>query len=146
MVGGIGARYQSSNHIQGVRAALGARTTQANNAPIATAGQALDAALNQIASGPAGLGVAHRDLGRRLNDQLVGDVQPTASVVAGVDAPCRAIDTALDGLRKLESTRVVELNTMLARAALAALPAWTPTAGSASGPCPPSSGGKPAGT
>ena len=141
MVAGIGATYRAFNHIQELRGALGARTTQANNAPIATAGQALDAALNQIASGPAGLGVAHRDLGRRLNDQLVGDVQPTASVVAGVDAPCRAIDTALDGLRKLESTRVVELNTMLARAGLAALPAWTPSAGPACGPWRPSSGG-----
>src|SRR5260221_4381501 len=61
MVAGIGATYRAFNHIQELRAALGARTTQANNAPIATAGQALDAALNQIASGPAGLGVPARD-------------------------------------------------------------------------------------
>src|SRR5258705_13608887 len=134
MVAGIAATYDAFNHIQEVRTALGARTTQSNNAPIGTATQALDAALGQLASGPAGLGAAHRDLGRRLNDQLVGDVQPTASVVAGVDGPCRAIDTALVGLRKLETTSVAELNAMLTRAGLGALPVWTVPEGSACAP------------
>jgi len=77
------------------------------------------------------LGAAHRDLARRLNDQLVGDIQPTASVIAGVDGPCHAIDAALDGLRRLETTTVVELSAMLTRAGLMALPAWTPPAGPA---------------
>jgi photosystem II stability/assembly factor-like uncharacterized protein len=132
MVAGITATYHAFNHIQELRAALGVRTTQATSTPsatsIASAVQALDAALMPLASGPAGFGAPHRDLGRRLNDMLVGDVQPTASVIAGVDAPCRVIDTALDGLRRLESTKIVELNTMLRAAGLEALPAWTPPA------------------
>jgi hypothetical protein len=135
MVAGIRTTYEAFNHVQELRAALAKRTTDAAGHPpaalIVTAAQALDAALTQLASGPAGLGAAHRDLARRLNDQLVGDIQPTASVIAGVDGPCHAIDAALDGLRRLETTTVVELSAMLTRAGLMALPAWTPPAGPA---------------
>jgi photosystem II stability/assembly factor-like uncharacterized protein len=137
MVAGIAATYHGFNYVQQLRAALAARNTAAANtaaaAQIATAATALDTALTPIASGPAGFGAAHRDLGRRLNDQLVGDVQPTASVVAGVDAPCRAIDAALDALRKLQAANVAELDAILARANLDALPAWTPPAAPACG-------------
>jgi photosystem II stability/assembly factor-like uncharacterized protein len=137
MVAGIAATYQAFSYIQELRAALAARVTAAATtaaaAQIAGAVQALDAALVPLASGPAGFGAAHRDLGRRLNDQLVGDVQPTASVTAGVDTPCHAIDAALDSLRKLQATNVTELNAMLARASLGALPAWTPPAAPACG-------------
>ena len=137
MVAGITATYNAFNYVQQLHAVLASRTTEASNnaaaAQIATAAQTLDAALTPLASGPAGFGTAHRDLGRRLNDMLVGDVQPTASVIAGVDGPCRAIDTALDGLRRLETTSVAEVNSILARAGLGALPVWTPPAGSACG-------------
>ncbi len=137
MVAGIAATYHGFNDIQQLRAALATRNTAAATtaaaAQIATAVKTLDAALALIASGPAGLGTAHRDLGRRLNDQLVGDVQPTASVVAGVDAPCRAIDTAFRSLRALQAANVAELNAILARANLGALPAWTPPAAPACG-------------
>jgi hypothetical protein len=95
--------------------------------------QALDPALAPLASGPSGFGVAHRVLGRRLNDLLVGDVEPTPSVIAGVDGPCKAIDSALDGLRRLEATSVAELNVTLSRAGLAVLPTWTPPAAPACG-------------
>jgi photosystem II stability/assembly factor-like uncharacterized protein len=138
MVAGVRATYEAFNHVQELRAALAKRTTQAagNGAapPMGTAVQALDAALAQLTNGPAGLGAAHRDLGRRLNDMLVGDVQPTASVVAGVDGPCRNIDTALDGLRRLETTSVADLNRTLASAGPESLPSWTPPAGPACGP------------
>jgi photosystem II stability/assembly factor-like uncharacterized protein len=137
MVAGITATYHAFNYIQQLHTALASRTTEASKnaaaAQIATAAQTLDAALTPLASGPAGFGTAHRDLGRRLNDMLVGDVQPTTSVIAGVDGPCRAIDTALDGLRRLETTSVVEVNSMLARAGLGALPVWTAPTGSACG-------------
>jgi photosystem II stability/assembly factor-like uncharacterized protein len=137
MVAGIRATFEAFNHVQELRAALASRTTEAAGhaaaAPIGTAVQALDAALAQLTSGPAGLGAAHRDLGRRLNDMLVGDAEPTASVVAGVDGPCRGIDTALDGLRRLQTTIVAELSAMLTRAGLTALPAWTPPAAPACG-------------
>jgi len=64
---------------------------------------------------------------------LIADVQPTASVTAGVDGPCRAIDNALDGLRGLQAKNVTEINSILQRAGLGALPAWTPPAAPACG-------------
>ena len=79
-------------------------------------------------TGPAGFGIAHRDLARRLNDQLVADMEPTSSVVAGVDGPCRAIDAALETLRRLQAANLSALNAMLARGSMGALPAWTPPA------------------
>jgi hypothetical protein len=138
MVAGLAATYHAVSHIQSVRAAMAIRKTEAaNNAAavqISTALQALDTALAPLAAGPSGLGVAHRDLGRRLNDLLVGDVEPTPSVIAGVEGPCKAIDSALDGLRRLEATSVAEVNVTLSRAGLAVLPAWAPPAAPACGP------------
>jgi hypothetical protein len=99
MVAGIAATHHAFNFIQQLRSQ--------------PAAQPIDAALGEIASGPAGLGSVHRDLARRLNDQLVGDIEPTPSVIAGVDAPCRAIDAALDRLRELQAKnpRIAQLAT-----------------------------------
>jgi len=135
MVAGIAATYHAVTYIQQLRGALSTRMTEAasNPAGAATAEKALDAALAPFETGPTGLGVAHRDLGRRLNDLIVGDVAPTPSVIAGVDRPCKAIDSALDGLRRLETTSVAELNATLAGAGLALLPTWTPPATPACG-------------
>jgi hypothetical protein len=137
MVAGIATTYHAFNYIQQLRAALTTRSAEAGNnasaAQIATAVQTLNAALTPLANGPAAFGAAHRDLARRLNDMLVGDVQPTPSVIAGVDGPCKAIETALDGLRRLQTTTVAELNATLARASLAALPTWTAPAAPACG-------------
>jgi hypothetical protein len=55
-------------------------------------------------------------------------------VIAGVDGPCRAIDATLESLRRLQTIEVAELNSMLARARLAALPTWTPQTAPACGP------------
>ena len=138
MVAGIAATYQGFNDIQELRTALASRNTAAAStaaaSQIAAAVKTIDAALTAIASGPAGLGTAHRDFGRRLNDQLVADAAPTASVVAGVDAPCRAVDDALASFRKLQAADVKALNAALAGANLGALPAWTPPAAPACGP------------
>jgi hypothetical protein len=90
MVAGITATYNAFNFIQQAGPALN--------------GQSIAAALTEIVNGPAGIGAAHRDLARRLNDMLVGDVDPTSSVIEGVDAPCRAIDAALDRLRQLQAS------------------------------------------
>jgi photosystem II stability/assembly factor-like uncharacterized protein len=138
MVAGLGATYHGVTYLQELRAALATRTTQAAGKPeaaqISTAVQTLDAALAPLASGPTGFGIAHRDLGRRLNDMLVADFAPTASVIAGVNGPCDAIDRAVDALRRLQSTSVAELNVTFARAGLAVLPPWTPPAAPACGP------------
>jgi len=108
MVAGITATYEAFNFIQQLRGS----------------GPEIDAALADIAGGPAGLGAAHRDLARRLNDQLVGDLEPPASVVAAVDAPCRAIDAALDRLRELQAKNT----------GIAPLAAWKRPAAPACGP------------
>jgi photosystem II stability/assembly factor-like uncharacterized protein len=110
IVAGITTTYQALNFIQQVRSEPAAQ-------PVGTA-------LAEIASGPTGLGAAHRDLARRLNDQLVGDLAPTPSIVAGVDAPCRTIDVALDRLRELQSKNP----------GIPALRSWTPPAAPACEP------------
>ena len=100
MVAGISATYRAFTFIQQIRSD--------------PAVQPIDAALNEIASGPAGLGTAHRDLARRLNDQLVGDLEPTPSISTAVDASCAAIDAALARLRDLQTKN----------AGIAALAGW----------------------
>src|SRR5205085_6178430 len=56
MVAGLGATYHAVTYIQDLRAALTARTAQAAGKPeagqISTAGQALDASLTPLVSGP----------------------------------------------------------------------------------------------
>jgi hypothetical protein len=120
MVAGIGVTYQAVTHVQQVRAAIAKRLASA--APDGPAGlQTLDAALVPLDGSSGVFGLAHRDLGRRLNDQLVADAQPTPSVIAGVDAPCAAIDKALDTLRKLDTSIA------------GGVPAWTPPVAPACG-------------
>ena len=117
MVAGISTTYHAFNHVMELRKALEANIVlnagdSVGPAPVAEM-KALDAALGQLADGPAGFGAAHRDLGRRLNDMLVGDFAPTSSVVAGVDGPCRAIDAALERLRQLETTTIASMRAKL---------------------------------
>jgi hypothetical protein len=138
MVAGIAATYHAVSYLQQLRAALAVRTQEAAStaaAPqVATAAQSLGTALTPLDGGPGGLGIAHRDLSRRLNDMLVADFEPTPSVVAGVDGPCEAIDRSLAVLRQLQATSIGELNTTLTRAGLAVLPVWTPPGAPACGP------------
>jgi photosystem II stability/assembly factor-like uncharacterized protein len=120
MVAGIAATYHAVNHVQALRAAI-AKRLQGATSEAAASLKTLDTALAPL-DGSAGIfGLAHRDLGRRLNDQLVADAQPTASIVGGVDTPCAAIDKALDTLRRLDTT------------ALTDVPGWTPPAAPACG-------------
>ena len=138
MVAGIAATYHAVRYLQDAKAAIAARLASSAAASVTaelkTAAQALDTALTALESGPGGLGVAHRDLGRRLNDMLVADMQPTPSVVAGVDAPCASIDSAIEQVKTLQSTGIAGMNALLSKAGLAALPAWTPPAAPACGP------------
>jgi hypothetical protein len=138
MVAGLGATYRAVNYVRDVRAALtrSARDAAAATPESAQALQALDAALSAMETGPDGFGIAHRDLGRRLNDMLVADMELTPSVIAGVDAPCAAIDRSAAALRSLQSTQVASVNAALARAGLPALPAWNAPAGPACGAKP----------
>jgi photosystem II stability/assembly factor-like uncharacterized protein len=132
MVAGLSTTYDAVNYINKLSAALADRAKTAEGKPgateIAAAIKTLDAALASLETGPTGFGTAHRDLGRRLNDQVVGDEGPNASITAGVDAPCQAIDTSLGQLRNLQTSQIAPLNALLSKASLAALPAWTPPA------------------
>ena len=124
MVAGIAATYHAFNYVQDLRTALAAREKSAagSSAEIASASKSLDDALAPLLNGPGSFGMAHRDLGRRLNDQLVADMAPTPSIIAGVDGPCQSIDVALATLRQLQTSRVTELNTLLTRAGQTSLP------------------------
>jgi hypothetical protein len=133
MVAGLDVTYHAITYVQQLTAALADREKAIAGKPAAqqvtTAAQALAAAIAPLGSSAGPLGLAHRDLGRRINDQLIADAKPTASVIAGVDTPCASIDTALNALRALQSGQAAALDTTLKRAGLAALPAWTaPTA------------------
>jgi hypothetical protein len=108
-VAGITATYNAFNFIQRIRPSL--------------SGGPVDTTLAEIINGASGIGAAHRDLARRLNDMLVGDADPTPSVIEGVDAPCRAIDAAFDRLRQLQASNP----------GVAALSGWKPPAAPACG-------------
>jgi hypothetical protein len=62
-------------------------------------------------------GLAHRDLSRRLNDQLIADMAPTSNIIAGVDGPCKAVDDALKTIRSMQGT-----------ASKIGVPTWRPPA------------------
>jgi photosystem II stability/assembly factor-like uncharacterized protein len=132
MVAGITTTYRAVNYLDELRAAMTARTADAAGKAgvdqIAASVQSITTTIAPLVSGTSSFGTAHRDLGRRLNDQLVGDVAPAASIIAGVDDPCRAIDAGLTTLRKLLATSIPDANAALGRAGLAVLPTWTPPA------------------
>jgi hypothetical protein len=135
-VAGITTTYHAFNQLSQWRLQLQAEIVLAAEGPSAvpvSEMKALEAALGQLIDGPTGFGAAHRDLGRRLNDMLVGDFAPTASVVAGVDGPCRAIDAALERLRQLETPAVAAMRAKQAATAQRPIASWTPPS-SACGP------------
>src|SRR5262249_31682654 len=114
MVAGLDVTYHAITYVQQVRQAIADRIKGAAGktgaSQVASTAQALDGALAPLAASAGPFGIAHRDLGRRINDQLIADAKPTASVVAGVDGPCASIDAALDTLRKLQAGQLAELD------------------------------------
>jgi hypothetical protein len=136
MVAGLTASYQAFNYVTQLRSVLDSSVGRARNAAgaaeISARAKSLDSALSSLAT--TGFGIVHRDLGRRYSDQFIADAMPTPSVVAGVDAPCKQLDETLDRLRVLQRTDIAELNGLLARAAIGALPSWLPPASPACAP------------
>jgi hypothetical protein len=132
MVAGITATHDAVNFAQKLREAIAARGQDANTpASFKTAAQAVDATIAALTTGPDSLGTVHRDLTRRLNDQVVGDLAPTENIIDGVNSPCAVIDKAFDVLRR-QAPKIAALNATLTPAN--ALPTWTP-------PPPPACGG-----
>ena len=115
MVAGLTASYEAVNYVDALRAALAAHAATVSAAP-------LDAELAALVTN--GFGIVHRDLGRRYSDQFIADAMPTASVIAGVDEPCKQLDATLARLAKLETTSIADVNARLASAGLGKLPAW----------------------
>jgi hypothetical protein len=121
MVRGLTVSFEQFNRIDALRTAL---ATVAGSDQLVSAARALDeraAALASSPTGESGFGPANRDLVRHLDDMEFGDIAPTPSDAAAVEASCHQIDTALAGLRQLEK-QVPPLNTRLAAAQQAALP------------------------
>jgi hypothetical protein len=75
---------------------------------------ALEKSLGPLTGSSGVFGLAHRDLSRRLNDQLIADMPPPPNIVAGVDGPCKSVDDALGTIRSMQAT-----------ASKVGLPTWT---------------------
>jgi len=110
MVAGLTASYEAFNYIEALRALPAAREANADLAALAA---------NEF-------GIVHRDLGRRYSDQFIADAMPDASIVAGVDGPCKQLDAAIERLRALQRS-------VSAAAGGATLPSWKAPAAPACG-------------
>jgi photosystem II stability/assembly factor-like uncharacterized protein len=111
MVAGITTTYDAVNYVDSLNAAI----EKARGGGKASVD--LDALAKSLAplTGSSGVfGLAHRDLSRRLNDQLIADMPPTANIIAGLDGPCKAVDEALTTIRSMQ-----------ANASKLGLPVWT---------------------
>jgi len=101
MVAGITTTYDAVNYVDAIKAAIDKARAESKSAAD------LDALEKTIAplTGSSGVfGLAHRDLSRRLNDQLIADMAPPANIVAGVDGPCQSVDEGLKTIRSMQST------------------------------------------
>jgi photosystem II stability/assembly factor-like uncharacterized protein len=111
MIAGITTTYEAVNYVDSLNAAI--EQARAAGKPSAD----LDALAKSLAplTGSSGVfGLAHRDLSRRLNDQLIADMPPTPNIIAGVDGPCKAVDEALTTIRSIQAS-----------ASKLGLPTWT---------------------
>ena len=127
MVAGLASSNDGFTQLQRLRIAIAAL-------PPEMAPRSLDSTMAGLATGLRGFGPSNRDLARRLTDMEYGDVNPTQSVIDAVDTNCRDIEAALAASRALGSGAIANLNAMLIRARLTALPGWNVPAGPACGP------------
>ncbi len=124
---GMTVSYASFNDIARVRSALAADERESagksGGDAIASAARALDTQLAALATGPrgGGFGPANRDLARHLEDLDLGDLEPTASDLAAIEANCREVDEASASLAALQSS-ISSLDAMLRGAHMTALP------------------------
>jgi len=113
--------YYVVDRMRKVLAANEARLAGKPNASEVTAAiGSLSTQLSQLADGE--FGFANRDLTRHLEDADFGDLLPTESNLAAVQANCRQIDAALAELHRLRTTTIPQLNTVLEHAQLTPLP------------------------
>ena len=124
MVAGLTASYDAVNYVDALRTAVAAHAATVSPGP-------LDAELAALVTN--GFGIVHRDLGRRYSDQFIADAMPTASVIAGVDEPCKQLDATIARLATLQTTTIADVSARLATAGLAKLPGWKNLAAPACG-------------
>lgn len=132
---GMATSYAGFEQVQQLRTGL-ARIShnESLQADLAAAANAMDTTLAQLATGARmGFGIANRDLARHLEDADFGDLRPTASNLAAIEANCRQVDAALGALQHVITTDVPRMNSMLQRDHLQDLPNLTPMAGPACG-------------
>jgi len=124
MMAGLAVSFDAWHNIQTERATLtaAARAAQrgSQGAPIAAAAAPVDTQLASLAA--TGLGAANRDLARQLADMAIGDVEPTASVIAATTATCTRLDSALAAIDRVQRTGVDEINRKLVAAGASAVP------------------------
>jgi photosystem II stability/assembly factor-like uncharacterized protein len=111
MVAGVTTTYGAVNYVDALNDAID-KARAASKAPAEL--DALDKTLAPLTGSSGVFGLAHRDLSRRLNDQLIADMAPPPSIVAGVDGPCKSVDDALATVRSIQPT-----------AAKLGLPTWS---------------------
>ena len=111
MVAGITTTYEAVNYVDAIHDAIDKARA---NAKAAADLDALEKTLAPLTGSSGVFGLAHRDLSRRLNDQLIADMAPPPNIVAGVDAPCKSVDEGLGTIRSMQAT-----------ASKLGLPTWT---------------------
>jgi hypothetical protein len=128
MMAGIRASYEGFNLVERLRAVVvadeaAARGRPQQDAQLVAALGGLVAHAAALADAPdSGFGSANRDLVRQLEAMELGDLEPTASDLAAAEGACRQIEVARAALQRLEESAVKEVNGMLVKAQLKALP------------------------
>ena len=115
MTSGMNSSYALFYRVDSVRRALAQirknTAGSTNAARITELVSTLDRQLADVATG--GLGTANRDLTRQLEDADFGDLAPTRSNLAALDASCGRLDTAITSLREIAATSIPALNSQL---------------------------------
>ncbi len=111
MVAGITTTYDAVNYVDAIHAAIEKVRAGSKNAAEL---DALEKTLGPLTGSSGVFGLAHRDLSRRLNDQLIADMAPPPNIVAAVDGPCKSVEEGLTAIRSIQ-----------AAASKLGLPTWT---------------------
>jgi photosystem II stability/assembly factor-like uncharacterized protein len=132
MTAGLHSSAEGFRHIEELRSALASVATATGAIPAVRAAAAtLDTAVERLANGPGSFAFANRDLARELTDMIVGDIDPSPSVMAAPERSCRDITTDREAFVHLQETQLAALEKLLNDAGRTPLPHWTPDAGSA---------------
>jgi photosystem II stability/assembly factor-like uncharacterized protein len=125
MTSGMDVSYSAFFRIDSMRKALAVNIASGSGkavaADIVTATRTLDRQLATLADGKFGL--VNRDLARNLEDADFGDMLPTSSNLDATEASCKMLDAALAEYHRIQATTLPQLNALMARAHLTAIPA-----------------------